>query len=59
LVEQNALKALQVADRGYVMETGKIVMAGNSQNLINNEGLRNAYLGGEGKKVVYERDRSD
>ena len=59
LVEQNALKALQVADRGYVMETGKIVMSGSSQNLMDNEALRGVYLGGEGKKVVYEGDRSN
>jgi len=59
LVEQNALKALQVADRGYVMETGKIVMSGSSQNLMDNEALRGVYLGGEEKKVVYEGDRSN
>jgi branched-chain amino acid transport system ATP-binding protein len=58
LVEQNALKALQVADRGYVMETGGISMSGSGQNLMNDEALRQAYLGGEGKKVVDERDRS-
>ncbi len=47
LVEQNALKALQVADRGYVMEIGKIVMADKAQNLLGSEALRQAYLGGE------------
>jgi len=47
LVEQNAQKALQVADRGYVMEIGKIVMADNAQNLLRSEALREAYLGGE------------
>ena len=57
LVEQNALKALQVADRGYVMETGRISMSGNGQNLMNDEALRQAYLGGEGKKRIYEKDR--
>jgi len=56
LVEQNALKALQVADRGYVMETGRISLSGNGQNLMNDEALRQAYLGGEGKKGIYERD---
>jgi branched-chain amino acid transport system ATP-binding protein len=47
LVEQNALKALQVADRGYVMEIGKIVMADKAQNLLRSKALREAYLGGE------------
>jgi branched-chain amino acid transport system ATP-binding protein len=47
LVEQNALKALQVADRGYVLETGKIVMSDTAQNLLNSKELREAYLGGE------------
>lgn len=46
LVEQNALKALQVADRGYVMETGLIVMSDTAQNLLDTEALREAYLGG-------------
>jgi len=47
LVEQNAQKALQVADRGYVMEIGEIVMADKAQNLLRSEALREAYLGGE------------
>ena len=47
LVEQNALKALEVADRGYVMETGTIVMSDNAQSLLSSEALREAYLGGE------------
>ncbi len=46
LIEQNALKALQVADRGYVMETGKIVMAGDTEELNRSETLCEAYLGG-------------
>ena len=54
LIEQNAQKALQVADRGYVMETGKIVMAGDSRELRESEALRDAYLGGE-----KERERTD
>jgi branched-chain amino acid transport system ATP-binding protein len=58
LVEQNALKALQVAGRGYVVETGRIVMSNSSQNLIKSEALRDAYLGGEGKKVMYAGNRS-
>lgn len=47
LVEQNALQALQIADRGYVMETGLIVMSDTAQNLLSSEVLREAYLGGE------------
>ena len=45
LVEQNANKALQVADRGYVLETGKVVMADTGANLLNNSKVREAYLG--------------
>jgi branched-chain amino acid transport system ATP-binding protein len=56
LVEQNALKALQVADRGYVMETGEIVMAGTCQGLLSDEKLCDAYLGG---KVAPGACRSD
>ena len=47
LVEQNAKKALQLADRGYVMETGVIVMSDRAQNLLRSKELREAYLGGE------------
>ncbi len=46
LVEQNANKALQVADRGYVLETGKVVLADTGANLLANDQVRNAYLGG-------------
>jgi branched-chain amino acid transport system ATP-binding protein len=49
LVEQNALEALHVADRGYVMETGKIVMADSAQGLLSSDMLREAYLGSEGE----------
>ena len=45
LVEQNALQALAVADRGYVLQTGKVVLAGSSQELRENEMVRKAYLG--------------
>lgn len=44
LVEQNAYQALQVAHRGYVIQTGEIVMAGQGQELITNEQVREAYL---------------
>jgi branched-chain amino acid transport system ATP-binding protein len=45
LVEQNALQALSVADRGYVLQTGQVVLAGTSQELRENETVRKAYLG--------------
>jgi branched-chain amino acid transport system ATP-binding protein len=46
LVEQNARKALATADRGYVLETGEIVLAGPSQDLAQNPQVKTAYLGG-------------
>ena len=46
LVEQNAQMALSVADRGYVLETGKIVATGTGAELLNNEAVKKAYLGG-------------
>lgn len=45
LVEQNATLALSVASRGYVMETGKIVLEDKAENLMNNENVKAAYLG--------------
>lgn len=45
LVEQNAKKALSISDRGYVLETGKIVLEGKSDELLNNDSIRKAYLG--------------
>ena len=45
LVEQNASLALKVADRGYVMETGEIIMTDTGDNLFNNEDVKKAYLG--------------
>jgi branched-chain amino acid transport system ATP-binding protein len=49
LVEQNANQALTVADRGYVMETGRIVLHGDSQALRDNEAVQKAYLGRAGR----------
>jgi branched-chain amino acid transport system ATP-binding protein len=46
LVEQNARKALQCADRGYVLETGTIVLAGTGEALLKSEEVQAAYLGG-------------
>jgi len=48
VVEQNANMALSIADRGYVLQTGSIVLADTAQNLLNNEMMKRAYLGGEG-----------
>lgn len=45
LVEQNAKKALSIADRAYVLETGKIVVSGSAKELMNNESVKKAYLG--------------
>ena len=47
LVEQNALKALEIATRGYVMQTGQIVLQDTAANLQQNEMVRKAYLGEE------------
>jgi len=46
VVEQNANMALSVADRGYVLQTGSIVLADTAQNLLHNEMMQKAYLGG-------------
>ncbi len=45
LVEQNALQALSVAHRGYVLQTGQVVLAGSAHELRENEMVRKAYLG--------------
>ena len=45
LVEQNAKKALAIADRAYVLETGKIVLDGKAEELLNDDSVKKAYLG--------------
>lgn len=45
LVEQNAKKALGIADRAYVLETGKIVLEGKAEELLENDSIKKAYLG--------------
>lgn len=45
LVEQNAKKALSIADRAYVLETGKIALSGDAKNLMNDDTVKKAYLG--------------
>ena len=44
LVEQNAKKALSIADRAYVLETGKIVLEGKASELLSDESVKKAYL---------------
>ena len=46
LVEQNARMALQVANRGYVLETGRIILADEAERLLNDDSVKKAYLGG-------------
>ena len=45
LVEQNAMMALSVANRGYVLETGNIVLSGSAEELKNNKQVQDTYLG--------------
>ena len=45
LVEQNAKKALSIADRAYVLETGKIIHSGKASDLLNDDAIKKAYLG--------------
>ena len=45
LVEQNAKKALSIADRAYVLETGKIVLSGDAKDLLEDDSIKKAYLG--------------
>ncbi len=47
LVEQNANEALRISDRTYILENGRVVMSGKSSDLIGDEQVRKAYLGGE------------
>ena len=54
LVEQNAKAALSIADRGYVMETGSLVLEGNAEELLNNNDVQRAYLGKDYKKISDE-----
>ena len=54
LVEQNARAALKVADRGYVLETGKVILEGKATELLENKDVQRAYLGRD-KKEIWER----
>ena len=53
LVEQNARMSLKYSDRGYVMETGKIMLEGTSRDLLENREVQRAYLGKQ-KKPIWE-----
>ncbi|RRG03447.1 MAG: ABC transporter ATP-binding protein [Lactobacillus sp.] len=46
LIEQNAAKALSIADRGYVLQTGNVLLSGTGQELLANDEVQKAYLGG-------------
>ena len=54
LVEQNARAALKMAHRGYVMETGKMILEGTAAELLGNKDVQRAYLGRD-KKGIWER----
>ncbi|NVN89437.1 MAG: ABC transporter ATP-binding protein [Desulfuromonadales bacterium] len=54
LVEQNAKAALRLADRGYVLETGKVILEGPAEELMENAEVKRAYLGKD-KKEIWER----
>ncbi len=54
LVEQNARAALKIADRGYVLETGRVILEGDSADLLDNPDVQRAYLGKD-KKEIWER----
>jgi branched-chain amino acid transport system ATP-binding protein len=54
LVEQNARAALKLANRGYVMETGRMILEGTAAELLDNKDVQRAYLGKD-KKEIWER----
>ncbi len=60
LVEQNARAALSLADRAYIMETGRIVLEGTAAELLDNPAVQDAYLGGQGtrERAMEERIRA-
>jgi branched-chain amino acid transport system ATP-binding protein len=51
LVEQNARASLEIADRGYVLETGQIALSGTSRELLDNHDVQRAYLGKDYKRI--------
>ena len=57
VVEQNARAALDVADRGYVLENGRITVSGKASELLTNSAVQDAYLGGQGGSMRAIEDR--
>jgi branched-chain amino acid transport system ATP-binding protein len=53
-VEQNAKAALKIADRAYVLETGRVILEGDAADLMGNADVQRAYLGKD-KKEIWER----
>ena len=58
VVEQNAKAILKIADRGYVMETGSLVLEGTGEELLSNRDVQRAYLGKEYSSIADERERT-
>ncbi|MEX1034370.1 MAG: ABC transporter ATP-binding protein [Sneathiella sp.] len=58
LVEQNALMALKIADEAYIMENGKIVLDGSAEELMENEDVKEFYLGGGGERRSFKNLKS-
>jgi branched-chain amino acid transport system ATP-binding protein len=56
MVEQNARASLKISDRGYVLETGRVVLQGSSQDLLNDNDVKRAYLGKDYKTFWEGRD---
>jgi len=59
LVEQNARAALKLADRGYVLENGRVVMSGSASELAADENLQRAYLGRRNHRMGSERSHKE
>jgi branched-chain amino acid transport system ATP-binding protein len=57
VVEQNARAALTIADRGYVLENGRVALSGPAAELLHSESVQDAYLGGGGQHTVEDRIR--
>lgn len=58
IVEQNARASLSISDRGYVLETGKVILQGNSEDLLNDSDVKRAYLGKDYRTFWEEKDQS-
>ena len=58
MVEQNARASLKISDRGYVLETGRVVLQGRSDELMNDSDVKRAYLGKDYKTFWEGRDRA-